>query len=273
MLTATAAVTALAGLTACAGTPAVPPSAESSRPPKPPATTPTAVPGATQPGTLPPVISRGPTTGKRIALTFDSNMTESMLAKMDQEPNLSYANDRIVDVLQKHNAPATFFLASKWVQRYPGLTKRIAADKRFELASHSYAHLGFTPTCYDLGAMRPADMAADVSKSFDILKPYGGRQTRYFRFPGGCWDPAAQRAIAPAGATIIQYSIVAADPFNDDPSSITANVLSQAKPGGIAVLHITKANAPKTDQALPAVITGLRDRGYTLVALSDLLKS
>jgi len=48
-------------------------------------------------------------------------------------------------------------------------------------------------------------------------------------------------------------------------------VLRQAHDGAIVVLHITKANAPRTADALPSVIDGLRARGYRLVTLSDLL--
>ena len=70
---------------------------------------------------------------------------------------------------------------------------------------------------------------------------------------------------------MVQFDIVADDPFNDDPSSIVNNVLGNAHNGGIAVLHITGANAPRTAEALPAIITGLRNAGYQLVTLSELL--
>ena len=114
-------------------------------------------------------------------------------------------------------------------------------------------------------------MAADVEHSFAVLAPFGGHQTRYFRFPGGCYDGAALRAVAPAHATVVQYDDVGADPFASDAAGITARVLRQAHDGAIVVLHITQANAPRTADALPAVIDGLQARGYRLVTLSDLL--
>jgi peptidoglycan/xylan/chitin deacetylase (PgdA/CDA1 family) len=194
-----------------------------------------------------------------------------MIGNLDKHPNLSYANTRVLDELQRANTPATFFLASLWVQRYPAVTRRIAGDPRFEIASHSYAHRGFTRTCYNLGTLPPSQMAADVERSFDVLKPYGGHQTRYFRFPGGCYDKSALQAIEPAGCTVIQYSVVAGDPLNHNVKSIEDSVLSKAKPGAIVVMHITEANAPDTDKALPAIIAGLHKRGLQLVTLSDLL--
>jgi peptidoglycan/xylan/chitin deacetylase (PgdA/CDA1 family) len=204
-------------------------------------------------------------------LTFDSNMTDAMLRQLNTGKVKSYANVGVIDELQRSHTPATFFLAGKWIERYPELTRRIAADPNFELASHSYAHLGFTPRCYHLGVLPVDQMAADVQRSFRALALFGGRQTRYFRFPGGCYDARALRAIAPAHATVVQYDIVGGDPFTNDPSIIINNVLRHAHDGAIVVLHITQANAPRTADALPTIITGLRARGYQLVRLSELL--
>ena len=50
-----------------------------------------------------------------------------------------------------------------------------------------------------------------------------------------------------------------------------SGVLRQAHDGAIVVLHITQDNAPRTADALPAIIDGLRARSYRLVDLSDLL--
>jgi peptidoglycan/xylan/chitin deacetylase (PgdA/CDA1 family) len=237
---------------------------------------PASSPAALEPGyrpdtTAPAVIAHGPAGARRIALTFDSNMTEAMLHRLDTGQVGSYANTAVIDELQARHVPATFFLAGEWVQRYPELTRRIAADDRFEIASHSYAHRGFTAHCYHLAPEPPADMAADVEHSFAVLAPFGGHQTRYFRFPGGCYDTTALRAIAATHATVVQYDDVADDPFNNDTAAITASVLRQAHNGAIVVLHITKANAPRTADALPAIVDGLRTRGYQLVTLSDLL--
>jgi peptidoglycan/xylan/chitin deacetylase (PgdA/CDA1 family) len=269
----------LAGLVACgAGTvrsaspPPIPATAPArASPPGAPPSRPAAEPGHVLGDGVPTVIAHGPAGRHRIALTFDSNMTDAMLRRLDTGQVASYANTAVVDELAARHVPATFFLAGKWVERYPDLTRRIAADPDFELASHSYAHLGFTAHCYTLGTLPATDMAADVEHSFAVLAPFGGHQTRYFRFPGGCYDAAALRAVAPAHATVVQYDDVGGDPFTNDTAAITARVLRQAHDGAIVVLHITQANAPRTADALPAVIDGLQARGYRLVTLSDLL--
>jgi peptidoglycan/xylan/chitin deacetylase (PgdA/CDA1 family) len=228
-------------------------------------------PGAKPRGTRPVVIFHGPRTRKQIALTFDSNMTDAMLRRLADHTVKSYANTAVVDELQKSHTPATFFLAGKWVEAYPALTRRIAADPEFEVASHSWAHEGFRGRCYGLGTVARADMAADVERSFQVLARYAPRPTRYFRFPGGCYDAAALDAIAPVGCTVVEYDDVSGDAFGDNPARITADTVRHARPGSIVVLHITEANAPETAIALPAIVKRLRGEGYRLVTLGDLL--
>jgi peptidoglycan/xylan/chitin deacetylase (PgdA/CDA1 family) len=114
-------------------------------------------------------------------------------------------------------------------------------------------------------------MAADVERSFQVLGRYVPRPTRYFRFPGGCYDAAALDAIAPVGCTVVEYDDVSGDAFGNNPARIAADTVRQAKPGSIVVLHITEANAPETAIALPAIVKRLRAEGYQLVTLGDLL--
>jgi peptidoglycan-N-acetylglucosamine deacetylase len=227
--------------------------------------------GARPRGQISPVIDHGPRGRKWIALTFDSNMTDAMLKRLAGGKVKSYANTAVVDELQKSHTPATFFLAGKWVEAYPQLTARIAADPDFEVASHSWAHEGFKSPCYGLGSIAGKDMAADVERSFQVLGRFDPHATRYFRFPGGCYDSAALKAIAPVGCTVVEYDDVSGDAFGNNPARITADTVKQAKPGSIVVLHITEANAPETALALPEIIKQLRGRGYRLVTLGDLL--
>ena len=194
-----------------------------------------------------------------------------MLAKLDAHKVDTYANAEVVDILEREQVPATFFLASKWVQRYPDLTKRLVSSPLWEVGSHSYQHKAFTPSCYTLATIPVDQMADDVTTSFAELAPFGGNQVPYFRFPGLCVDDTAMAAIAPTKVTVIHGDVASGDAFGTNAKAITDQVLRLAKPGSIVVMHITKANAPKTQEALPGVIAGLRARGFTLVKVSQLL--
>src|SRR5262245_14988540 len=58
----------------------------------------------------PPVVDHGPRTGNLVALTFDSNMTVGMLVKLANHQASSYANLKVLDILEQEHIPATFFL-------------------------------------------------------------------------------------------------------------------------------------------------------------------
>lgn len=55
------------------------------------------------------------------------------------------------------------------------------------------------------------------------------------------------------------------------PDALTAYVLEHAKPGQIILLHPMFSSGARTREALPDIINGLRDKGYQLVTLSELL--
>ncbi|MBB4960339.1 polysaccharide deacetylase family protein [Micromonospora polyrhachis] len=228
-------------------------------------------PGATRPGTRPPVVDHGPRTGNRVALTFDADMTDGMLQSLRTGRVKSYANLRIIELLEGEQIPATFFLTGKWVERYPDLTRRLADNPRFELANHTYGHLAFTSDCYDLPRVPSRQMTEDVAKTFRVIEPYGGRQTRYFRFPGLCHDGGALAALAPLGLTVVDGDVVSGDPFASAWRPIVDAVLSKVQPGSVVIMHVTEANAAMTDEALPHILAGLRARGLTPAPLSEVL--
>jgi peptidoglycan/xylan/chitin deacetylase (PgdA/CDA1 family) len=221
------------------------------------------------PGT---VVTNGPRDRRQVALTFDSNLTDGMIQELDQRRVASFANVAVIDELDQLQVPATLFLAGKWIERYPDLTRRLATDPLFELGSHSYEHRAYHVPCYGLGGLPVAQMAADVGHSEQLLRQFTDRPTPYFRFPGGCYDAAALRATAGTGITVVQYDLASGDAFGTSVRTIVNNVVNNAQHGSIVVMHITGGNtAPLTAFALPYVVNGLRQKGFTLVRISELL--
>lgn len=219
----------------------------------------------------PPVITNGARDGNQVALTFDADMTTAMRAKLASGQARSYANVTVLDILDQQGIPATFFLTGMWVEQYPEVARRLAANPAFELANHTYSHRAYTPGCYTLPQLPEAEMVSEITRTFDLVRPLGGHQTNYFRFPGLCLSPAALAAIAPTHVTVIQGDVVSADPGATAAEPIVRNVLNKVRPGSIIVMHITEDNARMTDEALPDILAGLRERGLRPVRLSELL--
>jgi peptidoglycan-N-acetylglucosamine deacetylase len=265
-----AAACAIPLLTGCSSAPLAtwPATVAPTRTPSGPTVTP--LPGFTM-SDPPPVIDHGPRSGNHVALTFDSNMTVSMRAKLARHEAESYANVRVLDILERQHVPATFFLTGMWVEQYPDVTRRIAANPDFELANHTYSDRAYTSNCYSQPMMPTAEMATDIVHTFDLIRAYGGHQTNYFRFPGLCSNRAALAAIASTHVTVIRGDVVSDDAFATAVAPIVHAVLTRVRAGSIVIMHITRDNARMTDQALPPILAGLRDRGLVPVRLSVLL--
>ena len=223
---------------------------------------------------LPEVVSHGDRNQPMVALTFDSNMTPAMLQELDRGTVKRFVNDGVIAELRRDHVPATFFLSGLWIERYRDVANDLGHDQLFEVASHSYSHLGFRKGCYGLGTIDLAHAAEDLKRNYDLLATISPRPTRFFRFPGGCMDPGALDAVRGARMQVVQYDVIAGDPFNNDANKVIAATVGGARNGSIVVLHITGGNtAPVTDRALPAIVQQLRARGFRLVRLSDLLRA
>ena len=102
-------------------------------------------------------------TGKKmVALTYDDG------------PNPVHTN-AILDVLEKHNARATFFDLGQLVEKYPDVTKREAA-LGCEVGSHSWNHANFNK-------LTPEAIKADVERTDAVFQKVLGRSPSSFLPP------------------------------------------------------------------------------------------
>lgn len=221
---------------------------------------------------LMPVVDHGPRDKPRIALTFDADLTALMRTRLQKGTVKSYYNRALIDELRALHVPATMFLTGMWMEQYPEVTRELAADPLFELGTHTYDHRAFTKHCYTLGTVPRPDMLTDVRRAVVQLDQLDPHATRWFRFPGGCYDGTALHELAPAGVTAVGLDVPGADGFARSPRPIVNQVLSNVRDGSIVVLHLHGGdNAPYTDEALGPIVKGLRGRGYQLVTVTQLM--
>ncbi|MGW6279221.1 polysaccharide deacetylase family protein [Kribbella sp. NPDC055071] len=230
-------------------------------------------PGESHATNLMPVIDHGPRGRRRVALTFDADLTALMRRRLLSGKVHSYYNKHLIDELRSMHVPATMFLTGMWMEQYPDVTRQLAADPLFELGTHTYDHRGFTKHCYTLGTVPRAEMLTDVRRAVVELDQLDSHATRWFRFPGGCYDATALHELASAGVTAVGLDVPGADGFAKSPKPIIKQVLDHARDGSIVVLHMHGGdNAPYTDEAITPIVKGLRTHGYELVTVTQLMK-
>ncbi|MEU8717069.1 polysaccharide deacetylase family protein [Streptomyces sp. NPDC048663] len=223
------------------------------------------------PGGLAAVFSNGPrTAGKTVALTFDADMTA------DEGPRAAagehFDNPALIATLRRLKVPATVFMTGRWADEYPDQARSLGHDAQFEVANHSYSHYAFTGDCYGLPTVSAANMKSDVQRAYAALLRAGvPHPMPYFRFPGGCYDDQARRAVGSLGVTAVQWDVVSGDAFATDADAVTQQVLDGVKPGSVVVMHCTRSAAPTTEEVVRHVVPELRHRGFRFVKVSELI--
>ena len=203
----------------------------------------------------PVIFEHGPRNSSEIALTFDACPT----SRSDEY------DEKVIDVLLAEKVPATLFMSGRWVERNPERTKFLASQPQFEIAAHSYYH----PHMVEKDDER---VLRELKRTQALIKKVTGKTPRYFRPPFGEVDDRVAKLAAETGLVTVQYDISSgdADP-NLSPQRIARSVLREASGGSIIVFHMNR-NGMHTAEVLPVIISGLRQKGFTLVTVGELLK-
>ena len=201
----------------------------------------------------PQVITHGSRTARVVALTFDACQT--------RKP--SGYDSKIIGILRATHTPATLVLGGRWMETHTDATRSLAADPLFELGNHSYLHPHMT-------RITPAQMHQELQATQDVMYRLTGKQGILFRPPYGEYDPILVREAARMGLKTLTWEVVTGDPDrNIHAPAIIHTVLTRARPGSVIIMHMN-GRGWHTAEALPAVIRGLRKRGYRLVTVSQL---
>ena len=199
------------------------------------------------------VIWRGSRARRAVALTFDDGPDP------DHTP-------RVLDRLAAAGVRATFFLVGERAHRAPALARRIAAEGH-ELGNHSWSHRG-------LWLAGPRRTAREAQDGHDAIAQAAGVAPRFFRPPWGMTNLALFPVLRRLGTPCVLWTVQPEGRRPAAPARQIARTLRRATPGAIVDLHdadgVPGAGARVT-AALPALIDGLRTRGYALAPVGDLL--
>lgn len=196
------------------------------------------------------LVVHGDRSCKQIAFTYDAGSGADGAAA-------------ILDVLKKHSIKATFFLTGKWVETYPALAKRIAAEGH-EIANHTYSHP-------DLTKMTPADAIKEIKDGEAAIRKVTGKETKpLFREPYGAFSDDERRAVRQAGFSYSIYWDVDTLDWQFPPlESLVKKLTEKTQNGSIVLMHLNAPDSAKSsDQAIPM----LEAKGYKIVTVTQVMK-
>lgn len=201
-------------------------------------------------------ISSGCTSRGRIALTFDDG------------PNPPWTG-RVLDILAQKQARATFFVEGAAATASPGDVGR-AIEMGMAIGNHSQVHRD------DYAGFSGDAIRTDTAQAEDAIEQAAGLRTALYRAPYGRWSQPMLHALEDQGYSPIGWDVDSRDwDAATTPDEIAANVLDQAHPGAIVLLHDGGLGGGDPDRsrtlsALPRIIDGLQANGYALVTVPEI---
>ncbi len=172
----------------------------------------------------------------------------------------------ILDTLAEHRVRTTLFPMGWWAERQPELVARFGAEGH-EVASHGHE-------IFDLTRASDADVVGDLNRADAVISSITGRTTRPLWSPSaGYRDARVRRLAASIGYRPIYWTLDSGDWTTDASGAGVRNrVLSNASNGAIIVMHFDSSRTADSVAAeLPAIIAGLREQGYRLVTVTELV--
>jgi peptidoglycan/xylan/chitin deacetylase (PgdA/CDA1 family) len=192
-----------------------------------------------------------PTDKPWVALTFDDG----------PEPNWT---PRVLDTLEKLEAPATFFVVGDRLARNAHLVR--GRYERHEVANHTWTH-------QDLARLGEAPVRDELARCHDAIVKVTGLSPKLMRPPWGHLGGSTLTVADEFGYDLAMWSYVMPEKrFEADPEGIVGHVVAAARPGLILLAHDTGDNRRLVVlNRLDKIVAGLRAKGLELVTVSQLL--
>lgn len=201
------------------------------------------------------VVLHGPRNKKEIALTFDDG------------PSTRYTQ-KVLNILNKYNAKATFFLMGARAKALPHLVERIAAEGH-AIGNHTYWHPNLTE-----GGVPQLDW--EVKETNKVIKKITGRKTRLFRPPYGALNDKLAQRLKKMNMNAILWSVDSENWKEPPAKKMNKIVLNNTSAGDIILFHDAgdwRLDLSGTLKSLDTIIPKLQKRGYEFVTIPELLNT
>lgn len=170
--------------------------------------------------------------------------------------------DKILEILNKHNAKVTFFVTGEWASNFPEGIKKIY-EAGHDIGNHGAMHKHMPQLSYD-------EMMTEINGCGDVVYNITGKKMTLFRAPYGDYNEYVVEVAKDAGYQTIQWDVDSLDwkEYGIEPMTNAVCQHKDLKNGSIILMHTgTKYTADSID----GILSNLEAQGYTFVKVSDLV--
>ena len=185
----------------------------------------------------------------KVALSFDA----------------AWGNDdtaEILKILKEYNIHVTFFMTGGWVSSYPDDVKAIAKAGH-DLGNHSENHK-------QMSQLSAEQCKQELLSVHDKVKELTGKEMTLFRPPYGDYNNTLIESANSLGYHVIQWDVDSLD-WKDYGADSIIRTVTEHKHLGNGSIILCHNGAKFTKDALPFLIKGLQEQGYTIVPISELI--
>jgi len=190
-----------------------------------------------------PVVDQGPSAGNRVALTFDDGP--------------SAYSSQVLDILEHNDVEATFFVVGQEISGRQAILRRMLRQGSM-IGNHTLHH--------DVLASR-----SNLASASSQIKQAAGFDPCLFRPPEGVINSGLAHSASSLGMTSVLWDVDTSDYQLPGSGTIYQRVVSGAQAGSIVLMHDGGGPRSQTVAALPQIIETLKDRGFRLVTVAELL--
>ena len=166
----------------------------------------------------------------------------------------------ILEVLNKYEVKATFFVGGSWVEKNYEVLKKIY-ENGHEIGNHGYLHK-------DHKTLSKTRNREEILLTDKLIFEYLGKNTKLFAPPSGSFGNDTLTICKELGFAVIMWSKDTIDWRDKDSGLVYSRATKNAKGGDLVLMHPTR----HTLKALPDILEYYRANGLKEVTVSENLK-
>ena len=166
--------------------------------------------------------------------------------------------EEMMDILDRYQETATFFIGGVWGEKNHDLLKRIRND--FDVGNHGYLHR-------DHAALSYAQNKEEIELCDRLIYAVTGKKTNLFAPPSGSMGEEMKKVCKDLGFKIIMWSKDTIDWRDKDENVIYKRATADTQNGDFILMHPTAA----TVRALPKILDYFRENGFATATVSELI--
>ncbi|MCL6638327.1 MAG: polysaccharide deacetylase family protein [Firmicutes bacterium] len=202
-------------------------------------------------------VSRAPRGAGRIALTFDDG------------PDPRYT-PQILEILGRYQVKACFFVVGRQARAYPELVRQIVKAGH-EIGNHGFAHR-------IAWFLTPLATTREIGETDRAIEELTGQKAIYCRPAWGLFNLFSICYCRFRGLKVVLWTFMSWDWIKKaTPEGIARKVLNRLRDGAILVFHdgdstpgAARGAPARVVEALPRILEGVKERGLTVVPLSEI---